>query len=89
MIVGSPTQVADQVQHWVEKTGVTGFNLIYAVMPGDFEDIARLLVPELQRRGVYKREYRPGTLRQKLQNTDASFLPASHPAARQRVVAHA
>ena len=89
VIVGSPTQVADQVQHWVEKTGVTGFNLIYAVMPGDFEDIARLLVPELQRRGVYKREYRPGTLRQKLQNTDASFLPASHPAARQRVVAHA
>lgn len=89
VIVGSPTQVADQVQHWVEKTGVTGFNLIYGVMPGDFEAISDLLVPELQRRGVYKREYRPGTLREKLQNTNDSLLPATHPAARQRVQAYA
>ena len=88
-IVGSPTQVADQVQHWVEKTGVTGFNLIYGVMRGDFEAISDLLVPELQRRGVYKREYRPGTLREKLQNTNRSFLPATHPAARQRGRVHA
>jgi hypothetical protein len=43
-----------------------GFNLAYAVMPETFADFVDLVVPELQRRGRYKRDYAPGTLREKL-----------------------
>jgi long-chain alkane monooxygenase len=58
--------VADLLQEWVEDTDVDGFNLTYAVAQETFADIAEHLVPELQRRGAYKRDYAPGTLREKL-----------------------
>lgn len=79
VFVGSPTTVADILQEWVEETGVDGFNLAYAVTPETFEDTVNLLVPELQRRGVYPKVYRPGTLREKLFGRGA-YLPESHPA---------
>ncbi|MBV8277532.1 MAG: LLM class flavin-dependent oxidoreductase, partial [Verrucomicrobia bacterium] len=79
VVVGSPSQVADLLQQWVEETDVDGFNLAYAVMPETYEDIISLLIPELQRRGVYKKEYRPGSLREKLFGR-GPYLPASHPA---------
>ena len=66
VFVGSPQTVADLMQEWIEDTDVDGFNLAYAVTPESFEDAVDLLVPELQRRGVYKTEYRSGTLREKL-----------------------
>jgi FMN-dependent oxidoreductase (nitrilotriacetate monooxygenase family) len=66
VVVGSPGQVADALQGWVEETDVDGFNLAYAVTHETFSDFVDLVVPELQRRGVYKKEYRPGTLREKL-----------------------
>ena len=61
-----PNEVADELSDWVEETDVDGFNLAYAVTPETFADIVDLVVPELQRRGVYKHEYAPGTLREKL-----------------------
>ena len=81
LIVGSPAQVADAVESWMAATDVDGFNLAYAVTPESFEDFVDLVVPELQRRGVYKRDYRPGTLREKLQGRPrlaASHLGAGH-----------
>ncbi|RYC10982.1 LLM class flavin-dependent oxidoreductase [Ciceribacter ferrooxidans] len=83
VIVGSPATVADELQQWVEDTGVDGFNLAYAVTPETFENIVGYLVPELQKRGVYPTEYRPGTLREKLFGRGA-FLEAPHPGARYR-----
>ena len=83
VIVGSPSTVADELQHWVEETGVDGFNLAYAVTPETFENIVGYLVPELQKRGVYPTEYRPGTLREKLFGRGAR-LEAPHPGARYR-----
>lgn len=65
-VVGSPSEVADELQAWVEETDVDGFNLPYAITPGSFADVVELVVPELQRRGVYPTSYEPGTLRQKL-----------------------
>jgi FMN-dependent oxidoreductase (nitrilotriacetate monooxygenase family) len=81
VVVGSPRQAADQLEQWVEETDVDGFNLTYAVMPETYENIIDLLVPELQRRGVYKREYRPGTLREKLFG-QGPHLPENHPGRR-------
>ncbi|PYD73386.1 LLM class flavin-dependent oxidoreductase [Novacetimonas hansenii] len=65
-IVGSPAEIADQMEAWVAQTGIDGFNLAYAVAPETFEDIVDLVIPELQRRGRYRTAYPPGTLRQKL-----------------------
>jgi len=79
VLVGSPSQVADILQEWVEDTGVDGFNLAYAVTPGTFEDVVNFIVPELQKRGAYPTEYKPGTLREKLFG-DGPYLPETHPA---------
>jgi FMN-dependent oxidoreductase (nitrilotriacetate monooxygenase family) len=66
IFVGSPATVADQMEDWIEAADIDGFNLAFAVRPDTFVDVADLLVPELQRRGRYKRGYREGTLREKL-----------------------
>ncbi|MBX6425117.1 MAG: LLM class flavin-dependent oxidoreductase [Variibacter sp.] len=84
VIVGSPGQVADELEHWVDATGIDGFNLAYAVTPESFVDFVDLVVPELQRRGRLKREYRKGTLREKLSGASSPHLPPTHPGARYR-----
>ena len=86
VFVGSPETVADLLQEWVEDTDVDGFNLAYAVTPESFEDAVNLLVPELQKRGVYKKDYRPGTLREKLFGR-GDRLQAPHPGAGYRDIA--
>jgi FMN-dependent oxidoreductase (nitrilotriacetate monooxygenase family) len=84
VVIGSAEEVAEELRSWVEETDVDGFNLAYALTPGTFVDIADLVVPELQARGLFKRDYAPGTLREKLFGRGAR-LPASHPAAAVRV----
>ncbi|KAF2706361.1 DszA family xenobiotic compound monooxygenase [Pleomassaria siparia CBS 279.74] len=49
---GSPSQVADIFEQWVDIADVDGFNIAYVVTPGSFEDVANLLAPELRRRGL-------------------------------------
>lgn len=66
VLVGSAQTVADQLQEWVEDTDVDGFNLASVVAPETFTAVVDLLVPELQARGLFKREYAEGTLRNKL-----------------------
>ncbi|MFD1704343.1 LLM class flavin-dependent oxidoreductase [Methylopila henanensis] len=80
VFVGAPSTVADLMESWIAATGVDGFNLAAAVAPESFEDVAEHVVPELQRRGRYKRAYAPGTLREKLTG-GGPRLPARHPAA--------
>ncbi|WP_073356458.1 LLM class flavin-dependent oxidoreductase [Lampropedia hyalina] len=83
LFVGSAATVADQLQEWVDATDLDGFNLAYAVAHETFTDVVEHLVPELQRRGVYAREYREGTLREKLFG-QGPYLPDNHPAAQYR-----
>jgi FMN-dependent oxidoreductase (nitrilotriacetate monooxygenase family) len=52
VIVGSPSTVADELQRWIEVADIDGFNLTSAVRPADLENVARLVSPELRRRGV-------------------------------------
>ena len=84
VVVGSPAEIADEMQAWVAETGIDGFNLAYAVTPETFSDFVDLVVPELQRRGAYKTEYETGTLREKLYGPGRARLPAEHPAAGMR-----
>ena len=75
-IMGSPETVADALQAWVEEADVDGFNLSRTVTPECIADVVEMLVPELQRRGIYKTEYTSGPLRQKL--FGHPHLPAQH-----------
>jgi FMN-dependent oxidoreductase (nitrilotriacetate monooxygenase family) len=80
VVIGSGEEVAEELRAWVRETDVDGFNLAYALTPRTFEDIADLVVPELQARGLFKHDYAPGTFRQKLFGRGAR-LPDNHPAA--------
>lgn len=62
--IGSPTTVADFLERWVDESGVDGFNLSYAINPGDFEDIVQWLLPELRRRGLFWDDYEASTTRE-------------------------
>jgi len=77
VFTGSPIQVADELEAWVEATGVDGFNLAYALAHETMTDVVHHLVPELQRRGRYRQQYTPGTLRHKLFGHGAR-LPDNH-----------
>jgi long-chain alkane monooxygenase len=81
LVTGSPEQVADTLEHWIEVTGADGFNLAYAVAPETMFDFVEFVVPELQKRGRYKREYVPGMLREKLFGLGRARLDPPHPAA--------
>lgn len=80
-IVGAPDEVADALQSWVEETDIDGFNLSRVVTPEGLEDFVDLVVPVLQERGLFKREYAPGTLREKLFGAGRARLPDTHCAA--------
>lgn len=62
-MVGTPVQVADQMQEWFERGGADGFNLMPPLLPESLEDFVALVVPELQRRGLFRTEYTATTLR--------------------------
>ena len=81
-VIGSPSQVADELQSWIEEADIDGFNLGYALAHESFKDFVDLVVPELQRRGAYKTAYAPGTLREKL--FGRKRLPQTHPGAHVR-----
>lgn len=80
VIVGTPDQVADEMQGWIEDAGIDGFNLSSGVRFRTMENIVDMVIPELQRRGAFKRSYAPGTLREKLHSRPGARLPANHPA---------
>ena len=66
VIVGTPAHVADHMQHWFENAAADGFNLMPPVIPGTFDDFVDLVVPELQGRGLFRRNYTGMTLREHL-----------------------
>jgi alkanesulfonate monooxygenase SsuD/methylene tetrahydromethanopterin reductase-like flavin-dependent oxidoreductase (luciferase family) len=61
--VGTGRQVADQMADWFETGACDGFVLAATHLPGAFEDVVRMVVPELQRRGLFRTEYASSTLR--------------------------
>lgn len=62
-IVGSPASVADQLQDLFDSHACDGFILTPTLMPGMFEQFCRAVVPELQARGLFRRDYAGTTLR--------------------------
>jgi alkanesulfonate monooxygenase SsuD/methylene tetrahydromethanopterin reductase-like flavin-dependent oxidoreductase (luciferase family) len=66
MFCGSPKQVADQMEEWFTAPACDGFVLAASSIPGTYDDLVQLLVPELQRRGLFQKKYAGPTLRDNL-----------------------
>ena len=64
MAVFDPTTVADTMQQWLEAGAADGFNVMFPTVPGGVEDFVNLVVPELQRRGLFRKDYTGTTLRE-------------------------
>ncbi|WP_413989131.1 LLM class flavin-dependent oxidoreductase [Labrys okinawensis] len=66
LVAGTPSQVADQLEAWFISGAADGYNLMFPLLPEDWMNFMQTVVPELQRRGLFRTEYEPGTLRDRL-----------------------
>ena len=64
--VGTPSRIADEMEAWLDGRGSDGFNIMFPWVPGGLDDFVGQVVPELQRRGLFRREYEGTTLRENL-----------------------
>ncbi|MBL6615500.1 MAG: LLM class flavin-dependent oxidoreductase [Reyranella sp.] len=64
--IGTPADIVDTMQEWFEGAACDGFNITPAALPGGGEDFVDMVVPELQRRGLFRTEYEGRTLRENL-----------------------
>ncbi|MDX8530890.1 LLM class flavin-dependent oxidoreductase [Mesorhizobium sp. VK25A] len=64
--VGTPATIADEMEEWLVTEGSDGFNVMFPYLPVGLDDFHEKVVPELQRRGIFRREYEGSTLRENL-----------------------
>ena len=64
--VGTPATIADQMEEWLYSDACDGFNIMFPWVPGGLDDFVDRVVPELQRRNLFRREYEGKTLRENL-----------------------
>jgi FMN-dependent oxidoreductase (nitrilotriacetate monooxygenase family) len=65
-VIGTAADVADEMQEWFETGAADGFNILPAYTPAGLSDVVEFVVPELQLRGLYRKSYEGGTLRDRL-----------------------
>jgi FMN-dependent oxidoreductase (nitrilotriacetate monooxygenase family) len=65
-LVGTPAMIADQMEEWLYSNACDGFNVMFPYVPGGLDDFVDRVVPELQRRRLFRREYEGRTLRENL-----------------------
>jgi len=63
VLCGTPARVADTLEEWFLAGAADGYNILPPYFPGAFDDFVDLVVPELQRRGLFRRDYEGMTLR--------------------------
>ena len=66
VVVGTPETIADRMQEWFENGAADGFNVMPPVLPQSLNEFVDLVVPELQRRGLFRTAYEGNTLRENL-----------------------
>jgi alkanesulfonate monooxygenase len=64
--VGTPVQAADELQRWFAGGAADGFNIMPPILPDGLNDFVNLVIPELQRRGLFRTAYEGSTLRENL-----------------------
>ena len=65
-IFGTPAQIVDHLEEWFTQDAADGFNVIPPHLPGGLAEFVELVIPELQRRGLFRTEYEGTTLRENL-----------------------
>ena len=65
-MVGGPKDIADEMEEWFHSPACDGFVVGPTHQPGEFEDFVKFVVPELQKRGVFRKDYSGSTLRDHL-----------------------
>ena len=65
-MVGTPASIADRMQEWLETGASDGFNIMFPYLPQGLDDFVDMVIPELQRRGIFRTEYEGKTLRENL-----------------------
>jgi alkanesulfonate monooxygenase SsuD/methylene tetrahydromethanopterin reductase-like flavin-dependent oxidoreductase (luciferase family) len=65
-MLGTPSMIAEQMEEWLFSDACDGFNIMFPYLPGGLDDFVEKLVPELQKRQLYKTEYEGDTLRENL-----------------------
>jgi FMN-dependent oxidoreductase (nitrilotriacetate monooxygenase family) len=65
-VVGTAKSIADQLEHWFTTGAADGFNVLAPTLPHGLTNFAQLVIPELQRRGLFRTEYTGNTLREHL-----------------------
>lgn len=68
-LIGTPAQIADELETWLNEEAADGFILIPSLMPADIDDFVELVIPELQRRGIFRTKYEGEHLRTQLSIT--------------------
>src|SRR5215470_14464468 len=76
VITGTPRRIADKFEEWFACGMADGFVIMPAYFPGAFEDFVNLVVPELQQRGLFRRDYSGPTLRDQLGLPRPAATPA-------------
>lgn len=78
-MMGTPKMIADQMEEWLVTDASDGFNVMFPYLPGGLDDFVNKVVPELQRRGLFRREYEGKTLRENLglPRPENQFFPAA------------
>jgi FMN-dependent oxidoreductase (nitrilotriacetate monooxygenase family) len=84
ILVGTPEDIADEIESLVADTDVDGFNYTPFVCPGSYVDLIEQVVPELQKRGLMRDTYQGGTFREQIFGPGNARLPSNHPGARFR-----
>nr|QZS37056.1 C153A protein [Hypoxylon sp. CO27-5] len=64
--VGTVETVADEIEQWLVEEGSDGFNVVFPFLPQGLDDVVDRLIPELQRRGLFRKDYEGTTLREHL-----------------------
>ena len=65
-VVGTPQDIADQMEAWYDDYGADGFNIMAPITPTGLTDFVELVLPELRRRGLFRHDYEGRTLRENL-----------------------
>jgi FMN-dependent oxidoreductase (nitrilotriacetate monooxygenase family) len=65
-MIGTASTIADQMEEWLRGDACDGFNVLFPYLPGGLDDFVEQVVPELQRRGLFRTEYAGETLRENL-----------------------
>jgi alkanesulfonate monooxygenase SsuD/methylene tetrahydromethanopterin reductase-like flavin-dependent oxidoreductase (luciferase family) len=66
VMIGTPQQLADRMEQWYVEEAADGFNIMPPYLPGALDEFVEQVIPELQRRGLFRTEYTGRTLREHL-----------------------